>query len=139
MKIYIAAKFENKTVVRRLHSILRDKGYEITHDWTTEELGDRTGVEATSYLRRCAELDVKGVRDADIVLLINDPKGFGLMVELGIAIAERTPVVVIGANLRDTPFFYLDNVICAHDERDAMRVIDDLTGDSGLAALYFED
>ncbi|MFH1308236.1 MAG: hypothetical protein ABIH72_05265 [archaeon] len=35
MKIYVGARFTKKEEVIKLHKILKEKGHEITCDWTT--------------------------------------------------------------------------------------------------------
>lgn len=125
MKVYVAGKYEEKEAVRYVQKQLHNMGHTITHDWTGEDLGDRTGVVAASYLRMCAEKDVKGVENADAVVLLNHKNGFGLMCEMGIAIAHKIPVFIIDAKLRDTVFFYLPGVYCVDKLSEVFAILED--------------
>ena len=127
MKIYVAAKFEEKELVRGVHGRLAKMGHEVTHDWTKEDLGKRTGVSAYSYLREAAIHDVEGVRNAQLLFLINHPQGFGLMVELGVAIGFDIPTIVVNPGARETPFFYMHNIVCVDTVEEGLAYVEMLT------------
>lgn len=129
MWVYVAGKFEHKAAVRAIQASVQDRGHTITHDWTQEDLGSRTGLAAHSYLRECAKADVEGVINADVIILLNNPNGFGLMVELGVAIAKNIPVIVVAPELRDTPFFHLPLVIAVDTPSEALKILDRMAED----------
>lgn len=95
MRIYVASKFENTAEVWSVMDRLRGMGHVITHDWTREALGDRTGAEAEAYLVDCAQKDMAGVETADAVFVINHPAGKGMWTELGMALAWQIPVFFV--------------------------------------------
>ena len=107
MKIYVAGKFEEKEVVRDAQKRVREIGYEVTHDWTGEDPGERTGEELEAFLRDCAIGDYEGVLNADCVLLLNHDRAFGAMVETGLALAWGKVVYVVAPQVRDNIFYHL--------------------------------
>lgn len=123
-KIYVAGKFEEKDLVRQIQKALVERGHEITHDWTREDAGTRKGLALHSYLRACGIADLMGVQDADAVLMLNHKNGYGLMTELGIALAEGIPVVLMNADVRDTVFFHHPLVYAVDTLAEALDRID---------------
>lgn len=77
MKIYVASNWKDRhriklTWIDRLVKM----GHEITHDWTEmeDERLDEIGhpLRDINYHRNCAHADIKGVIDADLLLVIMD-------------------------------------------------------------------
>lgn len=91
MKYYIATGFANKECHNHLMRMLQARGHTITYDWTREEPAVPRG---PSVSQRIAELEVRGVVDADIVFVLL-PGGKGTHVEIGAALATDTPVVMV--------------------------------------------
>lgn len=109
MKVYVAAKFENKEEARAAQALLREAGHTITHDWTGEDATGITGAALREYLTTAAAGDVRGVLDADAILLIHDDRGQGLYIEFGMALAcVSGPIVVVRglSNAARIPIFY---------------------------------
>jgi NTP pyrophosphatase (non-canonical NTP hydrolase) len=109
VNIYVASKFENQTKVRAAYATLRAKGHTITHDWTQESDAGLGGDARRAYHRQCAEADLKGVLDADGLLLLDHPNTHGADIEVGVALGKGIPVVVVGC-VRHTIFYTLPNV-----------------------------
>lgn len=108
MKIYVAAKFEEATRVQDVYKTLRARGFQITHDWTTEDSSVfPEGPEKLAYKHACAMNDYFGVKNADAVLVLNHPLLYGGAAEMGMAIALHVPVYVVGAEIRENIFFHL--------------------------------
>lgn len=107
MRVYVAGKFEEAPRVRQVHTKLREMGFQITHDWTTEDATPYEGAALRAYLAACAQRDLEGVESAEAFLVLNHPKLYGGAVEMGIAISRRIPVLVVGAELRENIFFHL--------------------------------
>lgn len=97
-KLYVAGKWADR---ERLHGIIQDlraAGYEITHDWTQVEVeeGEQRTVE---HQNKCADLDISGVRSADLVIVDMQDKDYayrGSWTEIGCALGIRIPVWIIG-------------------------------------------
>jgi nucleoside 2-deoxyribosyltransferase len=130
LDVYVASKFENTTAVREAHDKLIELGHRVTHDWTYEDASKLTGEEREKYMRLCAHKDLDGVKNCDVLLLINYPKCAGAFTELGIAIALHKHIVVVDAYKEGLPhniFFHLPWVVIAADLEGAVKYIDSLT------------
>jgi hypothetical protein len=127
MKIYLASSFSLVPRVQRISDILEENGYNIICKWwkrayKTENLG----VVETTELKKMYdnlppeefysrhetkwsyEHDFKGVKDADILILIaNDfPKAYnGANIELGIALSDEKPCFSLGV-LENSVLYY---------------------------------
>jgi len=90
MKIYVAAEYRNREIVRNIHKELRQLGHEITCDWTDSSPYEPISVRAQN--------DVKGVRDAELLIIFMPvPHDYtGTWVEMGIALGGDIPVYIIG-------------------------------------------
>lgn len=99
MKIYVAASWKDRRRIK-LSWIepLRQMGHEITHDWTEmeDERLDTIGnpLRDLNYHKTCAEADISGVIDAELMLVIMDsPIKFysyrGTWTEIGVRIGAN--------------------------------------------------
>jgi len=98
MKFYIATRIEHADKHRALANELRQRGHEISYDWTTR--GSVTG--NADGLKDTAIAEATGVRDADCTIILL-PGGRGTHVELGIAIGVGMmrqdfprPILIVG-------------------------------------------
>ena len=112
MKVYLAARFDEREKVREMQARLRELGHEITADWTTHDALARYG-DLPDKARAYAVEDLQGVVDADVfVFLTSASVGTGTHTELGTAIREfqatgRPRVYVIGEhNTRSIMYFH---------------------------------
>lgn len=96
MKVYVAAKFEEKERTRQMQKRLRDIGCVITHDWTTEDAEGLSPEQVGPYMRQCAINDFNGVLEADAI-------GYGSR--------SWATVLVVDHEVRDNIFFHLPNVL----------------------------
>lgn len=111
MRIYVAGKAEQWVKVRDIQDFLIGEGHRITYDWTKAVANNGPLGGDDAYRRVCAEEDVRGVEEAHGVIILADSKElYGTMVEMGIAIAECIPVLILGSIPRDSVFFYLELV-----------------------------
>lgn len=132
MKIYVAAKFEEAPRVQKLYKILRERGHEITHDWTTEDASKYSGADLAAYKAECAYNDYLGVKHCDLCLVLNHDKLYGGAAEMGMAIAWNKKIVVVGESIRENIFFHLKNMIKPKSTEAALEYI-------GFAANWGED
>ena len=103
MKIYVAAKWEDKDRAQEVQRLLRDAGHTITYDWTVNE--EECGAQV--------ENDIDGVRGADAFVGIfeQDLKYAGALMEFGAALAMNIPVYILGsAPITRHMFFKHSNV-----------------------------
>ncbi|HSX31128.1 MAG TPA: hypothetical protein VLE99_04380 [Candidatus Saccharimonadales bacterium] len=111
MKIYVAARFTEKTMVQKLQAQLEASGHTITADWTQHrnvKPYNEHPIEAGAY----AAEDLEGVLACDIFIYFTNPEvGAGLSAELGAALASHQltgkPVIhVVGEHIATNTFYY---------------------------------
>jgi len=112
MKFYIASGVENAKIVSELAAIMKADGHTHTYDWT-QTLNHNND---DSELKALAYAEVKGVQDAEILIVIL-PGGRGTHTEIGIAIASEIPIVIYGSspdayivNGQKNPFYYYKHI-----------------------------
>ena len=88
MRIYVAAKWEEKDQARRLMTLLEQHGHTITYDWTQCSVCDAEQ----------AQKDRQGVMSADafVGLFERDLAYCGAIAEFGMACAREIPCYLIG-------------------------------------------
>lgn len=67
MKVYVATTLSNAPAAKSVIAHLREMGQEVTYDWTAHGAVGHAGVET---LRRVSAAEKKGVRDADVVVIL---------------------------------------------------------------------
>ena len=125
MKIYIAAPWIHREDMPNVAKKLEDKGHTITKKWwEVKEAKEGSGKDYE--LRTQAEDDVRGVRNADLVLVINSAKSEGKALEQGVAIALDKPIVIVGKRGEHSKnvFHYLPIYKWVDDLEGALNVID---------------
>jgi nucleoside 2-deoxyribosyltransferase len=116
VRIYVAGRTNDIKRVREMQDLCRKAGHEITEDWTQNVnaqaiRAEDDGVTLPSEFKRYAMNDVRGVRSADMIVVMCGPALLGTAIEIGIAIEREIPVVLVGETDRDSVFFYLPNVV----------------------------
>lgn len=97
-KIYIAAPWECAPMVRNVHTILRDRGFEPTSSWAELRDADGTPEKLTPAVARLAlAINTKAINDSDAMLFICR-KGLGgeAFVEFALARSQAIPVFWVG-------------------------------------------
>ena len=92
--VYVAAKFEDKALVKTMMTDLQTAGYTISHDWTDDDDTGLTGQAKIDYWAARAKLDLQGVQNADYLILVPHNYGKGSYTELGIALGAGKTVFV---------------------------------------------
>ena len=137
MRIYVAAKFEEKPRVRTLMRALEDAGHQITLDWTDEDATGLTGMELQAYYAECAENDVRGVQRAEVFVVLDHPRGRGLFVELGVALAKGAHVIVVGVKQDDPDnciFYYFPWMVHVETEDQVLAAVEKIRKENEFAA-----
>ena len=105
MKFFVSGKVGAEGNVGAVIKALQDAGHEITFDWTTiDHLRPYDKNAAAS--RGAALKESRGVKDADILIILAHDRGVGMYVELGIAIGSGVPVRVVTDVESRTMFFH---------------------------------
>jgi hypothetical protein len=111
MKIYVAARFTEKSTVQKLYSQLKTQGHEITADWTAHK-NVKPYDQNTAIAGEYSAEDAGGVMAADVFLLLTSAEaGAGVSAELGVAIASKQltgkpRICVAGEHMATNAFFY---------------------------------
>lgn len=131
MKVYVAAKFQEKVEVRRLYKKLLAEGHTITHDWLNHKFIKPYHKNAR-LARKYATADIEGVKKADVFIMRGDEKGTGMNTELGAAILSniafgRPIIYVIVKGETPNAFYYHPSVNLVKNEADALSRIRDLS------------
>lgn len=124
-RVYVAAKFQEYESARRLMDAFTAGGYTITHDWTRTQEFDESGHPIAAdpndmppeIIKMHAENDVRGVRNADFLVVLGDADLCGALIEVGIALALRIPIYVIKPK-RWTIFYGMDEFVLVDHEDD---------------------
>ena len=113
MRIYVAAKWEEKDAARHIMSMLEGYGHTITYDWTQCATCDTAQAEA----------DRLGVMTADafVGLFARDLKYQGALTEFGMACARAIPCYLVGHAIDSCIFTKLPTVY--HLTIDDLRLI----------------
>jgi nucleoside 2-deoxyribosyltransferase len=98
-KIYIAGSSNEIPLIQGFMEAARDYGYEVTYDWTTNELWSHSEP-SDAALAICAQVDENAVREADILWYITPAeasgKSEGSHYELGFARGLGKIILVSG-------------------------------------------
>jgi len=126
MKIYIAAPWKDKELMPGIAERVEGAGHMITHKWWELESAPEGDWSNTSVLRQQAMNDVRGVKNADLVLVLNTAKSEGKSLEQGVAIADNKPIIIVGVRgeFSMNVFHYLDNYRWVENLGDALEVLD---------------
>lgn len=103
-------------------SLLENKGYHITYDWTTHGQ-----VYSEEECREIAILEEQGVLDCDVFLMVF-PGRTGAHIEFGIARASNKHMILLQeAEVERKTFYYLPGVVRVNTEEEAITHISDFT------------
>lgn len=99
MRIYVAAPWIHKQDAIAAGKLLEAAGHTITSRWFTHEgdPNDSAGVTAPNarIIEQAIE-DIKDVRRAEMLIVLNLAKSEGKAVETGIALANDIPIISVG-------------------------------------------
>lgn len=127
MRIYVAGSFKEKVEVQQVQSLLMAEGHEITCDWTPKDSSHLAGIEKLHYDRENAELDLQGVAEADVVVILAHAHqgGVGRWWEAGAAAIKGTPIIIVG-DVKDSVFHSLEDVYLVRDVHAAIQTLKQL-------------
>jgi len=118
MQIYVATKFSGMARAHHFMRMLEAHGHTITHDWTTLEHHNRPRVQ-------CAADDLRGVKEADALVLLQVDAMRGAWIETGAALVLGKPVLVLGYD-GEPVFLDLPQVVHARDSKHLMECLEEL-------------
>lgn len=106
MKFYIGSGMKNWELVNNYAKLLKENGWEQTHDWVKNISDDISRNDMIKY----ASLESQGIIDSDVVIILL-PAGRGAHIELGMALALNKEVFLCSVtneefNIENTVAFY---------------------------------
>lgn len=97
LKVYVACSSKELDRAERVMDKIRKRGGTITFDWTIDVRRCGSKVPDAITGLRCAQDDLGGVRDADVVLVLDsDEPSYGRTIEHGAALVLGKTLVVSG-------------------------------------------
>ncbi len=109
-KFYIASSFTNIDKVREVSSLLKNKGFIHTYDWTQNERAA-----TLEDLKEIGKKELSAVLEADFLIVLL-PAGKGSHIEYGIALGQGKNIYLFSENddvnkfETTSTFYHLDNV-----------------------------
>lgn len=141
MKIYLAAQYSQKDLLKTYAQELRDQGITVTSRWLEEPHSANVTMDQIDFdrLEYYADMDFEDVGAADLLIFFaQDPnvavKRGGRHVEFGMAMALGKPIVVVGP--RENIFHYRIGVIHKADWESAKKLITDVNSDLGQKVTF---
>jgi nucleoside 2-deoxyribosyltransferase len=131
MRVYVASAYEDFARARAVMAALRERGIDISHDWTTNVDAYPTDDAPAELKAQHAREDLDGVLTADAVLVLtNDDKakGCGMWIELGAALALGKYAVITGGQRRRSIFAELTRVHVVESDAVGVSVLCHLLG-----------
>jgi hypothetical protein len=110
MKFYVAARFEDKDLIKKIHKKILLKGHEIVGNWLEHKFVKP--YEKNQKLSAEYSLaDISAVLDCDIFVVLADSEGRGKIAEFGAALAAnktlgKPKIFVIGKTNTDFMFYF---------------------------------
>lgn len=103
MKIYIASSILAFDRAKVFAAEISERGHTVVSTWhASESLGPTDDALSEAQREQIARIDIDEVLSADAVLFLAHKYGRGSLVESGIAIGARIPVVALGNKLEFT-------------------------------------
>lgn len=121
MKIYLGGSSDDLQRIKDMMFALQLDGHTITHDWTAHF------DEAVKDYVQFAHNDISGIHSADtIILIFEKPLTYrGTFTELGLAIAWRKPVIILGTQADKNIFSRLDNIVICYSGVDVLKLLNE--------------
>lgn len=109
MRFYIASRTAKIKEVKEIYNQIREKGYEISYDWTKIPNIGRPFDQIPEITKGHVKKIIKGIRDSDVFIMISDKEGTDMYGELASAISfnsmnKKPKVFVLGSNLSPSVF-----------------------------------
>lgn len=106
MKFYVGSGMKNCELVNYYAKLLKENGWEQTHDWVKNVSDDISRNDMIKY----ASLESQGIVDSDVVIILL-PAGRGAHIELGMAMALNKEIFLCSVtddefNIENTVAFY---------------------------------
>lgn len=131
MRFYVAGRTSDVRTVREMQHMLIERGHVISYDWTqhTEAVSRGDAHLTPDHMRHCSEVDHRGVRTADGVIVILRAGAKGTLVEIGAAQALGIPIwIFVMEDVGKCVFFHHNNTVVTYsfDEDPIDSMVDEV-------------
>ena len=109
MKFYISSRTKEANQTKKIIQKLKSLGYSITLDWTKQtnlKPYNKNSKQSAIFSKRVTS----AIKTCDSFILLTDQAGTGMHTELGIAIAEKKKIFIIGKHSNTNVFFFHPNI-----------------------------
>lgn len=107
MKFYVGSGMKNCELVNYYAKLLKENGWEQTHDWVKNVSDDISKDDMIKY----ASLESQGIVDADVVIMLL-PGGRGAHIELGMAMALNKKIFLCSTTKEE---FSIENTVAFYE------------------------
>lgn len=107
MKFYVGSGMKNCELVNYYAKLLKENGWEQTHDWVKNISDDVSRNDMIKY----ASLESQGIVDSDVVIILL-PAGRGAHIELGMAMALNKQIFLC-SNTKEE--FSIENTVAFYE------------------------
>lgn len=107
MKFYVGLGMKNCELVNYYAKLLKENGWEQTHDWVKNVSDDISKDDMIKY----ASLESQGIVDADVVIMLL-PGGRGAHIELGMAMALNKKIFLCSTTKEE---FSIENTVAFYE------------------------
>lgn len=107
MKFYVGSGMKNLELVNYYAKLLKENGWEQTHDWVKNVSDDISKDDMIKY----ASLESQGIVDADVVIMLL-PGGRGAHIELGMAMALNKKIFLCSTTEEE---FSIENTVAFYE------------------------
>ena len=107
MKFYVGSGMKNCELVNDYAKLLKENGWEQTHDWVKNISNDISKDDMIKY----ASLVSQGIVDADVVIILL-PAGRGAHIELGMSLALNKKIFLCSTTEDD---FSIENTVAFYE------------------------
>lgn len=129
MKVYFAAQYALKDILKTRVEELTDRGIEVTSSWLDEPHSPTVKLDDVSatHLRHYAVMDLDDIYRADKMIFFSEDPNKGVVrggrhVEFGYALALGKPILVVGP--KENIFHYLPEIQFVKDWGEALDQLD---------------
>jgi len=107
MKFYVGSGMKNCELVNYYAKLLKENGWEQTHDWVKNVSDDISKNDMVKY----ASLEAQGIVDSDVVIILL-PAGRGAHIELGMAMALNKKIFLCSTTEEE---FSIENTVAFYE------------------------
>ncbi len=109
MKFYISSRTKKANQTKEIIQKLKSLGHSITFNWTKQanlKPYNKNLEQSAIFSKRV----ISAIKNCNSFILLTDQAGAGMHTELGVAIAEKKKIFIIGKHSNTNVFFFHPNI-----------------------------